>query len=108
MSSLQDGYPGLTVFLSFGHSLPWVLSERGRRPLSETSYGLLAPFVDGMLEAARGRTRVVDGYELSYGFVDCGSSTMRKLVEASGPSGVPGPYRERCSRTASGSLDERH
>ena len=98
MSSLQDGYPGLTVFLSFGHSLPWVLSERGRRPLSETSYGLLAPFVDGLLEAAHGRTRVVDGYELSYGFVDprLFDEAREQVEKGVRPIvGVPGPYRER-------------
>jgi hypothetical protein len=68
MTALQDGHPGLTVFLTFGHSLPFVLSDGGRRPLSETSYGLLAPFLDGLVEAAHGSTQVIDGYELSYGF----------------------------------------
>jgi hypothetical protein len=70
MTALQEGDPNLTVFLTFGYTLPWVLSEHGRKPLSETSYGLLAPFLDGLLDAARGRTRLVDGYELSYGFKD--------------------------------------
>jgi hypothetical protein len=67
MTAFQEGYPGLTVFLTFGHSLPWVMSERGTKPLAETPYGLLAPFIDGLLDTARGRTVVVDGYELSYG-----------------------------------------
>jgi len=70
MVALQEGYPGLTLLLSFGHSLPWVQSEHGKQPLEECSYGLLAPFLDGVLERARGGTRVVDGYELSYGFRD--------------------------------------
>jgi len=98
MSAFQDGYPGLTVFLSFGHSLPWVLSDRGRRPLSETSYGLLAPLLDGMLEGARGRTRVVDGYELAYGLLDSRHfDEARKLVEDGVMPivGAPGPYRRR-------------
>jgi hypothetical protein len=68
MTAFQDSYPDLSVFLTFGYTLPWVLSEEGRRPLAETPYGLLAPFLDGMLEGARGRTRLVDGFELSYGF----------------------------------------
>ncbi len=68
MAAFQRGYPGLTLFLTFGYTLPWVLSDHGRQPLSATSYGLLAPFLDGMFEAARGGTRIVDGYELSYGF----------------------------------------
>jgi hypothetical protein len=68
MEALQDGYPDLVVFLTFGHSLPFVLSKKGAIPLAETDYGLLAPFLDGMLDQAKGRTRLVDGYELSYGF----------------------------------------
>jgi hypothetical protein len=31
-------------------------------------YGLLAPFFDGLLDAARGRTVVIDGFEPLYGF----------------------------------------
>jgi hypothetical protein len=70
MTALQEGYPDLTVFLTFGDSLPWKQSEGGRQPLAGCSYGLLAPFLDGMIEAARGRTRIVDGHESSYGYRD--------------------------------------
>ena len=42
----------------------------GKKPLAECRYGLLVPFLDGMIEAARGRTRIVDGHELSYGYRD--------------------------------------
>jgi hypothetical protein len=68
MEAFQAGYPGLTLFLSFGHSLPFVQSQHGRLPLADVSYGLLAPFIDGLLDGARGSTRIVDGYEISYGF----------------------------------------
>ncbi|HWH72277.1 MAG TPA: hypothetical protein VNT26_23145, partial [Candidatus Sulfotelmatobacter sp.] len=68
MQAFQEGYPGLTVFLTFGYSLPWAQTSAGQRPLADCSYGLLAPFVDGMIETAKGRTRIVDGYELSYGY----------------------------------------
>jgi hypothetical protein len=84
MEAFQKGYPGLTVFLTFGHTLPWLqMTAKGdppsggsdlpappgaRRPLADVPYGLLAPFVDGLLDGARGRTVVVDGFELSYGF----------------------------------------
>jgi hypothetical protein len=68
MDAFESGYPGLTVFLTFGHSLPFVQSKHGAVPLAETPYGLLAPFLDGMLDGASGSTRIVDGYELSYGF----------------------------------------
>ena len=31
---------------------------------------MLAPFLDGMVDAAKGKTRIVDGYEQSYGYKD--------------------------------------
>ena len=82
MAAFQDGYPGLTLLLSFGHSLPWVQSDEGRLPLEQCGYGLLAPFLDGVLDAARGRSRVIDGYELSYGFREPRQfDDARRLVE---------------------------
>lgn len=68
MEAFQEGYPGLTVFLTFGYSLPWLESGAGRRALAECHYGLLAPFMDGLVEAAWGATRLVDGHEISYGY----------------------------------------
>ena len=68
MDAFQEGFPDLTVFLTFGHTLPRTKSEGGRKPLAETDYGLLAPFLDGMVEAARAGARLVDGFELSYGY----------------------------------------
>jgi hypothetical protein len=70
MTALQGGYPDLTVFLTFGHSLLWKQGEHGKKPLAECRYGLLVPFLDGMIDAARGRTRIVDGHEMSYGYRD--------------------------------------
>jgi hypothetical protein len=68
MRAFQEGYPNLTVFLTFGYSLPWIESHSGKGSLADCHYGLLAPFMDGMVEAARGRTRIVDGHEISYGY----------------------------------------
>ncbi|MDR3639608.1 MAG: hypothetical protein P4L84_37755 [Isosphaeraceae bacterium] len=68
MAAFQEGFPGLTVFLTFGHSLPRTTSKEGKTPLAESECGLLAPFLDGMVEAARGGARIVDGFELSYGY----------------------------------------
>ena len=68
MGAFQDGFPDLTVFLTFGHTLPRTKSGAGKTPLAECEYGLLAPFLDGMVEAARGGARLVDGFELSYGY----------------------------------------
>jgi len=70
MQVFQEGYPGLTVFLTFGHSLPFVQANRNKEKLPDASYGLLAPFLDGMVEAAKDGTKLVDGHELSYGYKD--------------------------------------
>lgn len=68
MDAFQDGFPNLTVFLTYGYCLPWQQSQQGRKPLAQTEYGLLAPFCDGLFAAARGRTRIVDGGEIGYWF----------------------------------------
>ena len=68
MRAFQDGYPDLVVLLTFGPSLPRRQMLRAGNPLADVEYGLLAPFLDGMVEAAEGRARIVDGFELSYGF----------------------------------------
>jgi hypothetical protein len=68
--AFQDGFPQLTVLLTFGYCLPWSESNGGKKPLAECHYGLLAPFLDGMIEAAQEGVRLVDGYEMAYGFRD--------------------------------------
>ena len=70
MTAFQEGFPDLTVFLTFGPSLLWKQTEQGKKPLAECRYGLLVPFLDGMIDAAKGRTRIVDGHEMSYGYRD--------------------------------------
>lgn len=65
MRAFEQGYPGLTVFLTYGpvgpylQSLAGVSRETGR-------YGLLTPFVDGMVSAASDSATIVDGNEGSY------------------------------------------
>jgi hypothetical protein len=83
MEAFQERYPGLVVFLTFGYSLPWQQSQGGKTPLAECSYGLLAPFLDGMVDAADGKARIIDGCELSYGFKESArfaeaAQTMRR------------------------------
>jgi hypothetical protein len=70
MTAFQEGFPDLTVFLTFGHSLLWKESNGGKRALADCRYGLLVPFLDGMLEASTGKTRLIDGHEMSYGYRD--------------------------------------
>ncbi len=94
MDAFQEGYPGLKIFLTFGYSLPWQESGAGKKNLAECHYGLLAPFLDGMLERARGKTRLIDGHELSYGYKEperfkTAYQTMKKgllpIVRDAGP-----------------------
>ena len=66
MEAFQDGYPDLIVFLTFGYSVPWLETDHGTKPLAAADYGLLVSFLDGMLDAATGRTRLVEGYEPAY------------------------------------------
>jgi hypothetical protein len=68
MTAFQQGFPDLTVFVTFGHSLVWKESDGGKKPLSACPNGLLVPFLDGMIEATAGKTRIVDGHEMSYGY----------------------------------------
>jgi hypothetical protein len=70
MMAFQEGFPDLTVFVTFGHTLVWKQSDGGKKPLSACHDGLLVPFLDGMVEAARGKAQLVDGHELSYGYRD--------------------------------------
>ena len=70
MSALQEGFPDLTVLVTFGHSLPWKQSDGGKKPLAECRDGLLVPFLDGIIDSAKGNSRLVDGYEASYGYRD--------------------------------------
>lgn len=68
MTRFQEGFPDLTVLLTFGYSLPRTNSERTKKPLAHCNSGLLAPFLDGMFDVVRGKARIVDGFELSYGY----------------------------------------
>ncbi len=68
MTALQEGYPDLTLMVTFGPSLVWKQGEGGKVPIAERDYGLLVPFFDGLVAAARGGTKIVDGYEISYGY----------------------------------------
>jgi hypothetical protein len=70
MNALQEGYPELVVMLTFGPSLVRSKTENGKLPIEDAEYGLLVPFVAGMAEARKGKTRLIDGHEPSYSYVD--------------------------------------
>lgn len=100
MEAFQQGYPDLTVFLTFAYSLPWQQTHEGTVPLRDTSYGLLAPFLDGMVEAARGKARLVEGNEGAYGYrtPEQFASGDRMMREGARPViGDPAAYRRVAS-----------
>lgn len=70
MNALQEKFPGITIFFTFGYSLPWAQTENGKKSLADCSceYALLAPFLDGMVDAAKPGVKLVDGCELAYSF----------------------------------------
>jgi hypothetical protein len=68
MEAFQAGYPDVVILLTFAHSYPWSHMKRDGKALADVKDGLLAPFVDGMISAAKGKARIVDGFELSYGY----------------------------------------
>lgn len=85
MAAFQEGFPGLTVLLTFGPSYARAQTDDGKRPLAETEYGLLVPFVEGMVEAVRGGATIVDGHEPSYGYREPGrfDAALRNVRAAS-------------------------
>ena len=85
MAALERGYPGLTVFLTYGYSEPLGESVGYRKPVIDTRYALLVPFLDGMFGAASDSVVIVDGYESSYPYRDpalfaAKADTMRHAV----------------------------
>jgi hypothetical protein len=67
MRAFREGWPEATIFLTFGYSLPWSNSRAGHKSLLDCNYGLLAPFLDGMMEVAA-KGQIIDGAETAYSF----------------------------------------
>jgi hypothetical protein len=70
MNAFQEGYPDVPVLLTFGYSWPLahMMRKEGATTLQGSEVGLLAPFLDGMFDAVRGNAKIIDGFELSYGY----------------------------------------
>ena len=68
MAAFQQEFPDLVVLLTWSYSLPFRQADGDDKRLHQAEYGLLKPFLDGMFEAAHGKTRIVDGFESSYGW----------------------------------------
>jgi hypothetical protein len=65
--AFQREFPNIRVFLTYGYELPWKETRSRGKAQADTDYGLLAPFLDGMIEVAAGMT-LIDGFETAYAF----------------------------------------
>jgi hypothetical protein len=66
MRALEQGWPGLTIMVTMGSIYPWVWAGAKPQLIREQHWALLAPFMDGMIEAASDSARIVDGMEATY------------------------------------------
>jgi hypothetical protein len=99
MGSFQDGFgENLVVFLTFGFSLPNAETKGDPKKLAEVKYGLLHPFLEGMLDVARPGSTIVDGYELSYSYRDPKEfADAREQFDSKLPALVSDPAKYRKS-----------
>jgi len=63
MKEVNRGFPEVTILLTFGYRLAQPTGSGDRR---DSHYGLLADFLDGMLDACSDDTEIVDAWEYSY------------------------------------------
>lgn len=66
--------------------------------LEQTEFGLMPPFVDGMIESSTPQTRFIDGFERAYNFTEYAQFVQARNVitkEASALSEFPERYRNR-------------
>lgn len=66
MRAFEQGYPGLTVFVTLTASWPYIEAHGKADVLERAPYGLLVAFIDGMIGAASDSARIVDGMEASF------------------------------------------
>jgi hypothetical protein len=66
MQEINRHFPNITILLTFGYR---TAQPRGKATdRSASSYGLLADFLDGMLDACSKDTTIVDAWESSYSY----------------------------------------
>ncbi len=66
MRALNRGYPGITVL--YTHSLSFGAQRGNAFDGSRHGYGLMMPFIDGMIRAADDNTMLVDAFESAYSY----------------------------------------
>lgn len=66
MRAMESGYPGITVFLTLAGTHAMIQEWGDLIAPDKGDYGLLPPFVDGMIQAASSSATIVDGMEASF------------------------------------------
>ena len=96
MQAVNKDFPDITILLPFGYSAAY---RRGRaKDRSQVSYGLLADFLDGMLDTCSKETTLVDAWEPSYPykeqkqFEQAYQTIKEKALDW---TAVPGKYRSQ-------------
>lgn len=93
MRAVNAECPEITILLTFAYKMA---QPAAGRPRSEARYGLLADFLDGVLEACSEQTAIVDAWEHSYSYrraeqFDAARETMR--TTALGWTAAPEKYQ---------------
>ncbi|MBI1913221.1 MAG: hypothetical protein HYS12_00430 [Planctomycetes bacterium] len=96
IQEINKHFPDVTLLLTFGYSI--AQPRRGARDRAGSAYGLLADFLDGVLEACSKDTTVVDAWESSYPYKEAKQferayGTIKE--RALGWTAVPEKYRAR-------------
>lgn len=98
MKAVAGQYPDITILLTFGYSI--AQPRGGAKDRSEVPYGLLADFLDGMLEACPAGVRLVDAWESAYSYREASQfrQAYQTIKERSATwSAVPDKYRQHVS-----------
>ncbi|MBX7142921.1 MAG: hypothetical protein K1X79_00570 [Oligoflexia bacterium] len=66
MREIQRNFSTPKILLSYSYSLPLRRADFDTTKLAYNEYGLLVPFLDGMLDAANPGTQFIDGFEFAY------------------------------------------
>ena len=95
MKAVSGQFPDITILLTFGYSITTGGVPKDR---SEVSYGLLADFLDGMLDACPAETKIVDAWEGAYTYKQ--EDQFRKAydtikVKSADWTAVPEKYRRQ-------------
>ena len=70
MEAIQSANPEIVLLLSLAHSYVNRTPNASRQLAELSSYGLLPAFIDGLVEAAGPRVRIIDGQEQAYGYLE--------------------------------------